>query len=51
MNKIIQDYKLEYINLSHDYFNFTEKEFDDYDHLSKKGSIKFMNYLIKNKWI
>lgn len=51
LDEIIERYNLEYIDLSHNYSKFTEKEFDDYDHLSRSGSVKFMNYLIENNWI
>lgn len=49
--EVVKKYNLKYIDLSHDYFNFTEKEFDDYDHLSENGSKKFMKYLIEKNWI
>ena len=48
IQKLCQEYNIEYFNFSHEYEIFDEKEyFDDYDHLSKEGSKVFMKELIK----
>lgn len=49
INNILKEYNIEYLDFSHDYQVFTEEDFieNDYDHLSEKGSIKFMKELEK----
>lgn len=46
---ICKKYNIKYIDFSHDYENFDEKEcFSDFDHLNEKGSIVFMRELKKH---
>lgn len=48
INKIVDKFGVKYIDFSHDYINFTNEDFEDDDHLSKKGSQKFM-YMMKEE--
>lgn len=48
IDKMIKKYNISYLDFSHDYINFSEKDFKDADHLSLEGSKKFVDILLKN---